>query len=142
MRSDMDDHDDTKPTLRVLGLATFLALPFGLLSEKMIRAFMLPPDFIGIRQELEPVLTPLAWALLLATAALTIVGLRVARAAQAKPNRAASIVGFCVGASLVQAPALLAVIVLFFGAQLLPVTLAVALSSIAIVGLYRQARAN
>ncbi|MEZ4314939.1 MAG: hypothetical protein R3F14_43550 [Polyangiaceae bacterium] len=144
-----------KPLRSTLGatLAMVIATPAVLGLETLARALFLPAWADEIRQELRPTLTPIAWVLL----ALTVLTVPLSVAAQRGMERRllakvdaygggegkraeARFEAVFVAASIPQIPAILATLLLSFGAEALPALLAVLLSVGAVVLLSIRSR--
>ena len=133
---------------RVAVAAIALATPAALGIETLLRVLLLPAELEALRMELRPSLTPVAWGLLVLTAATLPLGLATQRAVERrllakvasfgggeKKRAEARFEAFFVAASVPQIPAVLATFTLTTGAEPLPVLIAVALSVAGVLGI-------
>lgn len=132
---------DARSTRRWIILFTATAVPVALGFETLARAYLVPEDFEEVRDFFEPTLTPVAWVMVGVTSVAVVLGVSLqrwmtrraesrARARGSSVAEARSGMGpFLLAASIPQAPAILAALLFLAGAQLLPVVLAVALST-------------
>jgi hypothetical protein len=134
----------------VVTLVIALATPAALGVETLLRVLLLPAEIAGLREDLRPALTPLAWGLVALTCLAVPLGFATRSAmerrllAKAEPTpkkRAeAAFEAVFVGTSVPQIPALLATIALTAGAEALPVLLAVGVSAAAVVAIAQVPR--
>jgi hypothetical protein len=128
--------------------AMALATPGALGIETLARVLFLPPELEALRQELRAPLTPFAWGLLILTAAAVPLGFATRRAVERrliakvdsfgggeKKRAEARFEALFVAASIPQIPAVFATLTLTFGADPLPVLIAVALSVAGVVAI-------
>lgn len=132
-----------------------LATPAALGLETLARTLLLPAELAQLRQELRPVLTPLAWALLGITALAIPLGFLTLRAlrrrflakveatgATERRRREAVFEAMFVATSVPQIPAIMATFALTAGSEALPVLVTVALSAAAVVAIAWRAGAS
>jgi hypothetical protein len=132
---------DPRSSRRWLILFTATAVPVALGVEALARAFLLPPEFEEVRHFLGPTMTVFAWAMVVVTLAMVLLGIllqlwmtrravrRATQQGRAVEEARASMGPFLIAASLPQAPAILAGLSLLAGAEVVPVLLAVGLST-------------
>ena len=125
--------------------APVLAAPIALAFESLLRWLVFPADFEAVRAFLEPVMTPIAWALVLLSALAGIVGAlaqraRVARkiarlgpGAAAVQMEAARNQVFLITASIPQLPTIASTFAFTFGASLVPTLVGVALCTLSVL---------
>lgn len=133
-----------RPSRAILYL-TIAAAPIALAFETLLRHLLFPPEFDEFRAFLEPVLTPIAWALGLVAGAASLVGLALQRRFAAKrlarlPAEAdfAARYGqvlavFLLTASVPQIPAIFSTFAFMFGASIWPVLAGIAICSVGVV---------
>ncbi len=125
---------------------TAVAAPAALGFETLLRHLLLPAAFELVREALRPVLTPVAWALCGVCALAGVAGLvlqkRIASRSVERlpPERRtpdqverARVGAFMLAASIPQIPAILATFSFMFGASLVPVLVAIALVTAAVL---------
>jgi membrane protein YqaA with SNARE-associated domain len=130
---------------RSLLFLTVLAAPAALAFETVLRKLLFPPEFEEVRSLLEPLLTPVGWAIAVVAAIASLVGLRVQRAMAQKriaklrdredaDARYREVFGvFLLTTAVPQIPAILSTFTFMFGATLWPVLASVAVSSVGVV---------
>lgn len=136
--------DRGRDRLLIAGIA--LATPAALGLETVARWLLLPAELAQLRQEMRPVLTPIAWGLFVMTAVAGPVGILVKRALTErflarvraagggeKKETEARFEALFVATSIPQVPAVLATFTLTCGAGALPALLAVGASVAGVV---------
>lgn len=133
-----------RPGRAVLWL-TLLAAPVALVVETGLRKLIFPAEFEMVRELLNPILTPVAWALGAIAAAAAFGGLLLQRRmtdrrlvklpATAGSNERYQVVFavFLLTASVPQVPALIATFTYMFGASIVPVLVGVGVCSVGVV---------
>lgn len=132
----------------VLVFAVALAAPIALLFETLLRTLLFPvlaPDFELARTLLEPVMTPIAWLLVLVSIAAGIAGValqssllarRIARlGASAEPMRieAARNQVFFLTTTIPQLPTIASTFAFMFGASVVPTWIGVSTCTISVL---------
>lgn len=125
-----------------------IATPFALGLETLARVLLLPAELEQVRTDLRPILTPLAWGLLVATCLAVPLGIAARRsmlrrslakveatAGGPKKRAEARFEAMFVGTSVPQIPAIFATLALTAGSEPMPVVLAVAVSAGAVVAI-------
>lgn len=132
---------DSRSTKRWIILFTAIAVPAALGVETLLRLFVLPAEFEEVRVFLAPTMTTVAWVMVGLTSLGVAAGLLLqrwlVRRAVAKAQGAgepdttgpAGMGAFLLAASVPQAPAILAALSFLVGAELVPVLVAVMLST-------------
>lgn len=115
--------------------------------ESLLRRLLLPPEFEQVRAWLGPSITPYVWGLAAAAAVAAPVALRLQRSfvqralsrldrahrdAQSEPR--ARFDALILSTSVVQVPALLAVLGYLLGADLVPVIVAIVVATVGVIG--------
>lgn len=131
-----------KEQLLLVGL-TVTAIPLALMGMAGMLT-QVPPEFAQVSEVFGPTLTTLSWMLAALTALLSAIAILVQRKVtdtildkrgargNPKKEKSARVGAFLVAASVTQVPPLLAVTVYAVGADLLPVAVGVAVSSVAV----------
>ena len=126
---------------------TAAAAPAALALETLLRWSIFPDDFELVRELLRPTLTIVAWVLCAVCAIAALVGIgvqqRLGARAVAKLGAARSddrvsrarLGGFFLAASIPQVPAVLATFAFMLGASIVPVLVAIAIVTVAVVAL-------
>ena len=122
--------------------------PLALVVETAIRTQMMPPDFDKVRAWLSPMLTPWAWAMVPAGVVATVIGWGVRKwlvrrgLRKAKPDAdpdklrdRLALESMILASSAAQVPALGATLLFMAGAELLPVAVAMAVSTLGVFSL-------
>lgn len=125
--------------------ATVLAAPLALAFESLLRWLVFPPDFEAVRAFLEPVLTPVAWLLVVISALAGVVGALAQRALVARkiarlgPGaapvqiEAARNQVFLITASIPQLPTIASTFAFMFGASLVPTLVGVGVCTVSVL---------
>lgn len=133
------------PSTSLLWL-TIVAAPGALALETAIRLLFFPADFELIRELLEPTLTPVAWGVALFAGAGAALGIaiqrrvverRIARLSEEESTQARrfqiAFSVFLLTTAVPQIPSIFATFCFTFGASLVPVLAAIALTSVGVV---------
>ena len=141
----------TRRGKRLLVGLTTVAAPLALALETLMRKLLFPllmgDDFELVRDFLRPLLTPVAWALcgvalLAVLAGMALHARLVARAIARLPEskralpaerERAEVGAFMIAASVPQIPCVLSTVTFMFGAELLPILVAVGIASIGVL---------
>lgn len=125
--------------------ATVLAAPLALALESLLRWLLFPPDFEVLRTFLEPVLTPIAWALVALSALAALIGALAQRVLSARkiarlgPHAAPAQVEaarnqvFLIAASIPQLPTIASTLAYMFGASLVPTLVGVGVCTVSVL---------
>jgi len=137
---------DKKPSTTLLWL-TIVAAPAALGLETALRLLLFPPEFELVRELLHPYLTVVAWLVALVAGIGAAVGLlvqrRVVQARIAKLPEAANTLErryqvafgvFLLATAIPQIPSIIATFCFMFGASIVPVLVAIGLTSVGVVG--------
>lgn len=137
---------DKRPATTLLWL-TIVAAPAALAIETGLRLLLFPPEFELIRELLNPYLTIVAWLVALIAGVGAWVGLIVQRRVVHKriaklPEEANTLerrhqvaIGvFLLSTAIPQIPSIVATFCFMFGASIVPVLVAIALTSIGVIG--------
>jgi len=137
---------EKRPSTTLLWL-TIVAAPAALGLETGLRLLLFPPEFELIRDFLRPMLTPVAWGFAGVAALGAGLGLVLQRrlvekrigaleAAQSTRERRFQIAFgvFLLTTAVPQIPSILATFCFTFGASIVPVVAAIALTSVGVVG--------
>jgi len=132
---------DARSSRRWIIFFTATAVPTALGFETLARAFLLPAEFEEVRDFLGPSMTTLAWGMVALTLVTVLLGIALQRWMTSRADQRArergtagaearsSMGPFLLAASIPQAPAIVAGLTFLAGAELLPVLLAVGLST-------------
>lgn len=125
--------------------ATVLAAPIALAFESLLRWLLFPPEFEAFRAFAEPVLTPLAWLLVLVSALAGVGGALAQRAiaarriarlgAEATPARVETVRNqvFLITASIPQLPTIVSTFAFMFGASIVPTLVGVGICTVSVL---------
>lgn len=143
----MAEAEQSRGKRGALVLLTVIAAPVALAFETLLRKLLFPPEFEEVRALLEPSLTPVGWGLVGVAALLAGGGVplkrrlgarALARLPEARRRDPAQVAkaelgAFMLAATVPQIPAIASTMTFMFGASLVPVLVAVGVSTVGVV---------